>query len=86
MEQQRIDQLSRREREVLRLLAAGQTNLEIAQTLTIAIDTVKMHTKHIYNKLNVRNRVQATIRAGELHLLEPERVAAVRSQESGVRS
>jgi ATP/maltotriose-dependent transcriptional regulator MalT len=77
MEHQRIhdpDRLSRRERDVLWLLAVGHTNQEIAQNLMIAVDTVKMHTRHIYSKLSVRNRVQAAIRARELHLLAPERV------------
>jgi DNA-binding CsgD family transcriptional regulator len=63
------ERLSRRETDVLRLLAAGRTNQEIARVLVIAESTVKMHLKHLYSKLNVHNRVQATILAHHLHLL-----------------
>ena len=55
--------LSRREIDVLRLMADGQSNQEIAQTLILAISTIKMHIKHIYGKLGVRNRVQAVAQA-----------------------
>lgn len=61
--------LSRREREVLTLLAAGASNQEIAAHLVIAPNTVKRHVKHILAKLAVTNRVQAAARARELHLL-----------------
>ena len=63
------ERLSRRETDVLRLLAAGRTNQEIARALVIAENTVKMHLKHLYSKLNVHNRVQATILALQLHLI-----------------
>jgi ATP/maltotriose-dependent transcriptional regulator MalT len=56
----RVERLSRREHDVLRLIAAGYSNQEIAATLVISINTVKMHIKHIYGKLCIRNRVQAT--------------------------
>lgn len=61
--------LSRREREVLTLLAAGASNREIAARLVIATTTVKRHVKHILTKLDVTNRVRAVARARELHLL-----------------
>jgi two-component system NarL family response regulator len=61
--------LTRRETDVLCLLAAGRTNQEIARALVIAESTVKMHLKHFYSKLNVHNRVQATILALQLHLI-----------------
>lgn len=61
--------LSRREIDVLRLLAAGRSNTEIAGCLVIAESTVKMHIKHLYAKLDVRNRVEATIQAQVLRLL-----------------
>lgn len=54
---------STRELEVLRLLAAGKSNQEIASTLFIGINTVKMHLKHIYDKLDAHNRVQAVSQA-----------------------
>ena len=61
--------LSEREIEVLRLLSAGLSNQEIANQLVVAISTVKWHIYHIFNKLDVRSRTQAAIRAAELNLL-----------------
>ncbi len=61
--------LSRRETDVVRLLAAGRSNQEIARTLVIAESTVKMHLKHLYGKLAVRNRVEAVVQAQALQLL-----------------
>ena len=62
-------QLSEREYEVLRLLAQGKTNPEIAQELTISVGTVKIHVEHILAKLCVSDRTQAAVRASELGLL-----------------
>lgn len=70
-EQSDIDPLSEREREVLRLIAAGYTNDEIAQALTLAISTVKWYVNVIYGKLHVSNRVQAIVRAQALGLTVP---------------
>lgn len=64
-----IDQLSHREQEVLRLLAAGASNQEIATRLVITLNTAKRHVKHILAKLAATNRTQAVARARELHLL-----------------
>ena len=61
--------LTRREREVLKLMAAGMTNPEIASQLVISVGTVKTHTLSIYRKLDVANRTQAIIRAQEIGLL-----------------
>jgi DNA-binding CsgD family transcriptional regulator len=61
--------LSRRELDVLRLMADGQSNQEIAHVLVVALNTVKMHIKHIYRKLNVKNRVQAVAQAHVLGLV-----------------
>ena len=63
-------QLSPREREVLQLLAQGQTNRQIARALTISVSTVKIHVEHILAKLGVCDRTQAAVRAIELGLLE----------------
>ncbi len=61
--------LSDREVVVLRLLAAGHSNPEIAKALFVAVGTVKKHTHNIFGKLGVTNRTQAAQRAGELGLL-----------------
>ncbi|HEU5442077.1 MAG TPA: LuxR C-terminal-related transcriptional regulator [Ktedonobacterales bacterium] len=62
--------LSGREQEVLRLLAAGLTNREIAEALVVSPETVKKHTGSIYGKLGVGNRTEAAARARELDLLD----------------
>ncbi len=58
------------EMEVLRLLAAGLTNREIAERLVISPETVKKHTANIYGKLAAGNRSQAVARAREWDLLD----------------
>ena len=63
-----IDPLTPREQDVLRLLVAGQSNQEIAATLTLAPSTVKWYINTLYSKLHVRNRSQAIARARELGL------------------
>lgn len=62
--------LSQREQEVLKLIAAGLTNREIAETLIISPETVKKHTGSVYSKFGVSNRTEAANRARELGLLE----------------
>ena len=64
-----VEPLTERELEVLRLIAAGLSNPEIAEELFIAVSTVKSHVNHIYGKLDVDNRVQAINRARSLALL-----------------
>jgi DNA-binding NarL/FixJ family response regulator len=54
--------LSRREQEVLDLLALGCSNKEIADKLSISIETVTWHLRHIYSKLHVRSRTQAALK------------------------
>jgi len=66
---QLTEALSLREFDVLRLIADGLTNQEIADALYIAISTVKTHINNIYGKLEVTNRVQALARARELGIL-----------------
>src|SRR5262249_17550219 len=61
--------LTGREREILRLMAAGKTNPQIAAQLVIGASTVKTHTLNIFRKLSVANRTQAIVRAQELGLL-----------------
>ena len=64
-----IEAISPREMEVLRLLALGKTNQEIADTLIIALGTVKSHTNSLFGKLGVASRTQAIARGHELGLL-----------------
>jgi LuxR family maltose regulon positive regulatory protein len=61
-----IEALSEREVEVLKLIAAGKSNKEIAAELFLAIGTVKKHTNNIFGKLGVESRTQAIARAREL--------------------
>ena len=61
--------LTSRERDVLRLLASGMDNAQIAHALSITISTVKAHINHIFGKLSVHNRLEAVLRAQELDLL-----------------
>ena len=61
--------LSRRELEVMRLVASGGTNREIAAELVLSTRTVDMHVRNILTKLRCRSRTEAAARAGELGLL-----------------
>ncbi len=68
-----IDPLSERELDVLRLLATDLGGPEIARELVVSLNTVRTHTKNIYNKLGVNNRRAAVSRAEDLHLLTRRR-------------
>ena len=61
--------LTRREKEILKLLALGKTNDQIANKLNISILTVKTHVSNIYRKINVPNRIQAIFWATKNFLL-----------------
>ena len=60
-----IHSLSPRETEILRQIAKGESNKQIARTLDIAETTVKIHVQHILRKLNLSNRVHAAVYASE---------------------
>lgn len=64
-----VEPLSDREREILRLIAKGSSNREIADALFITEGTVKNHVTNILGKLAVRDRTQAALKARELRLL-----------------
>jgi LuxR family transcriptional regulator, maltose regulon positive regulatory protein len=65
----KVESLSERELDVLRLLATDLDGPEIANRLIVSLNTVRTHTKSIYSKLGVNNRRAAVRRAEELELL-----------------
>ncbi len=64
-----VEPLSEREIEVLELIAEGLTNQEIANRLYLSLNTVKVHTRNIYGKLDSHHRVQAVTRARALGII-----------------
>src|SRR5581483_3265633 len=65
-----LSELSRREREVLGLVAQGLSNRSIARSLFISESTVKVHLRHVYEKLGVRSRTQAALFARDVERTE----------------
>lgn len=70
-----VELLTLREQEILQMIADGCSNKDIAQRLFITIGTVKWHVRQVYQKLHVRSRVQAMVRARELNLLVADTTA-----------
>lgn len=68
--------LSAREREILRLVATGATNQQIAQKLFISVNTVKVHLRNIFAKCNVESRTEATLYAIQHGLVAVDRADA----------
>jgi DNA-binding NarL/FixJ family response regulator len=67
---QGLEELTKRELEVLELVASGLSNAEIAQRLYVSDTTVKTHVAHVFAKLNVRDRAQAVIATYESGLVQ----------------
>jgi non-specific serine/threonine protein kinase len=63
------DILTRREREVAELIAAGRSNREIAEALVVAVKTVDTHVEHIFRKLGVQTRAEVAVWAAQHGLL-----------------
>jgi LuxR family maltose regulon positive regulatory protein len=63
------DALTAREMDILRLLAWGLSNREIAERLVMTVGTIKWYLNHMYAKLQVKNRTEAVAHARKLHLL-----------------
>jgi DNA-binding NarL/FixJ family response regulator len=70
--QKELEDLTERELEVLRLIARGLSNAEIGQELYISDTTVKTHITHIFQKLDLRDRVQAVVLAYESGLFDTD--------------
>ena len=68
---EQLAELTERELAVLRMLAAGLSNSEIASALVVSEATVKTHVSKVLQKLTLRDRVQAAIFAYEIGLIEP---------------
>ena len=66
-----FEDLSDREREVLALIGAGRSNAEISDQLVISMATVKTHVRHVFAKLDLRDRAQAVVVARDAGLTEP---------------
>jgi DNA-binding NarL/FixJ family response regulator len=65
---QGFEDLSEREREILALIGAGRSNSEIAEELFISMATVKTHVRHVFAKMNLRDRAQAVVAARDAAL------------------
>lgn len=70
-----LEALTVREHEVLGLMAVGRRNAEIAAELSVSLNTVEFHVRHVLDKLGVRSRTEAVLRARSLGYIVPDDVA-----------
>jgi DNA-binding NarL/FixJ family response regulator len=75
-----LDGLTRREREVLELIARGHSNTEIARQLCVSDATVKTHVAHLFAKLDLHDRAQAVVYAYETGVVQPRPSAPATDQ------
>ena len=85
-EQPLIEPLTQRELEVLRLLAGGASNKDIARELVLATGTAKRHVSNILSKLGVQSRTQAISRANMLQIIAPQQAYTLTSFDPGQRA
>jgi DNA-binding NarL/FixJ family response regulator len=78
-----LDRLTRREREVLRLIAQGMTNKDVAEHLGLSQATIKSHASHILTKLDLQDRAQAVVMAYQTGLVQPEMSLLPRPMAAG---
>ncbi len=76
-----VEQLTLREQEILQMVTEGCSNKEIAEQLFVTVATVKWHIRQVYQKLHVRSRVQAIMRARDLHLVGSDTITEPASGE-----
>jgi DNA-binding CsgD family transcriptional regulator/N-acetylneuraminic acid mutarotase len=77
MTDRQINDLSERELEILRLVATGASNKEIAQQLYISANTVKVHLRNIFSKIGVASRTEAALYSIRLGLVDAEKAAPI---------
>lgn len=76
--------ITRRELDVIRLVAAGQSNVEIAAALQVTLSTVRRHLEHVFDKIGVDNRVSVTTAAIGMGLVQaPAASAVLRADSAG---
>jgi len=75
-----LDELTRREREVLELIARGHSNADIARQLYVSDATVKTHVAHVFAKLDLHDRAQAVVYAYETGVVQPRSLAPATDQ------